>query len=253
MKRILLFATVGLVAFLGFLVAKAPASLVTHWMPEGEDISFHAPSGTLWNGRFGQLQIGPLRFGPLEWDVRLSRLLLLRLDADVNARLDDGRVFGRAIVYTNGRIRIPQARGQDLPLPRLAPLFSQDPDMMQGTGAFEFTELEFRDAQPWSGEGQLRVFDLRANLGGMVALGSYGGQVDGREGEFELQFTDAGENGPFALNGDLHYQAQERRYEVDGRIRARDNAPANIAGGLQYLGQEDEEGFYPLRFSGRLQ
>ncbi|MCP1726878.1 general secretion pathway protein N [Natronospira proteinivora] len=252
MKRILLFSTVGMIAFLVFFMAKAPAALVLYLVPDREELVLMAPSGTLWNGRMGQVQAGPLRLGPLEWDIRLGRLLMLRLDAQVDTRLDDGRISGRVILRPGGRIQIPQLQGQDLPLSRLAPLASQEAGMVDGTAAFQLSEFEFREMRPWSGEGQLRVFDLSANLAGQVELGSYGGQITGTEGRFELDFTDAGEATPFALAGILNYQSEEQRYEVDGRIRARPEAPSNIAQGLQYLGQEDEEGYYPIRFSGRL-
>jgi len=252
MKRNVLLAIIGTLAFLCFLVAKAPASLISHMVPDQAPVSIQAPSGTLWNGRIGQLQAGQFRMGPIDWNLRPSRLFLLRLDADIEGVVADGRVSARAIVTTGGHMEVREAIGQQLPLAQLAPLFGQSPSMMDGEAAFDIPRLTFRDFQPWAGEGQIRVFDLRSDIMGMRELGNFGGEADGEEGEFRIDLTDAGDEAPFALNGQILFQAENRHYQLEGRIRARDHAPDDLANGLQYLGQADEDGYYPVSLSGRL-
>jgi general secretion pathway protein N len=252
MKRILLLPALGLSIYLLLLLARAPAGLILNFVPETDDVYMQAPAGTLWNGRMGQLQLGPVRLDGVEWRLSAARLLLGRADIRVSGNIDRGRLEGRLIARPNGNLHIASAMGQQIPVSRLAPMFGQSPAALSGEGAFEIRDMLIRDQLPYSGEAELRVFNLESRIMGHHKLGNFSGQLSGEEGSFLLAFTDVGEDAPFNLSGEVDFEAESRSYQLDGRIRARETAPENIAGMLSYLGEPDDEGRYPLRLSGRL-
>ncbi|WP_406672678.1 type II secretion system protein N [Natronospira sp.] len=252
MKRGLLFSLVGIGAFLFFLIAKTPASLIPTLAPEHEQLSLQATSGTIWNGRIGQIQAGPMRLGPAEWNLRASRLLLGRLDADINLEIERGNVDARIVMRPGGRIEIPEATGLSIPLAPFAPVFNQAADSIHGEAGFQARDLVLLGDTLQQGEVDLRVFDLVLNLMGRHELGNFTGHANGQSAEFEVNFSDVGDDGPFRVQGNIDYRAEERRYELEARIGAREHAPANLAGALQYLGEQDEDGLYPVRFGGRV-
>ncbi len=252
MKRILLLSALGFSIYLVFLLARAPAGLILNLVPETDDVYMQTPAGSLWRGRIGQLQVGPVHLSGVEWRLSAARLLLGRADMRVSGDLDRGRLEGRLIAHPNGNLRIASAMGQQIPVSRLAPLFGQAPTALSGEGAFEIRDMLIRDQLPYSGEAELRVFNLESRIMGHQRLGNFSGQLSGNEGSFVLSFTDVGEDAPFNLSGQVDFEAESRSYRLDGRILARETAPENIAGMLSYLGEPDEEGRYPLRLSGRL-
>lgn len=252
MKRILLLSALGVSIYLVLLLARAPAGLILNLIPETEDVYIQAPAGTLWNGRFAIVQAGPVQLDAVEWRLSAARLFIGRLDVRVSGRLERGRLEGRVILRPSGEVRIPSAMGQQIPVSRLAPLFGQSPSMISGEGAFEIRDGLIRNRTPYAGQAELRVFDLESRIMGQHQLGDFSGQLSGDEGAFALSFRDVGENAPFDLTGEVDFEAENRRYQLDGRIRARESAPESIADMLQYLGEPDDQGRYPMRLSGRL-
>ncbi|MDQ2069244.1 type II secretion system protein N [Natronospira bacteriovora] len=253
MKRIFLLTGFGVLLFLAFLFARAPAGLLLVALPELDEVHVHAPAGTVWNGRFRHVQAGPLRLESVEWSLRKAPLLMGRADIDFRARINQGRVEGQVRAHPNGEVRIRQAIGQQIPLASLAPLFNQPPGMVSGDGAFEIRDARIKGTEPVSADAELRVFNLGVNMMGNHQLGNFAAQLQGSDGEFTLSFRDVGENAPFSVSGDAEFSLPQRRYSINGRIRARDDAPENLASMLPYLGQADEQGAHPLRLSGRIQ
>lgn len=251
MKRIILLSVLGVGTFLFFLISATPAAFVLNFLPERDDYSIQGVSGSLWDGRFERVRVSGLGFGPVEWQLRASRLLLARADADLTVGLGDGRINGRVIASHDGALRIPEVSGQQIALSRLAPLANHPPERISGEAGFQLQDIQVREGRPLAGRGELRVFDLGLNMMGRHELGTYTGQLEGSEGQFELGFGDVGE-GPFELSGNVDFRVDDARYELEGRIRPRESAPDNLSGALRYLGDPNEEGFYQLETSGQL-
>lgn len=251
MKRIVLLSALGVGTFLFFLITATPAAFVLNFLPQRDDYSIQGVSGSLWDGRFERVRISGLGLGPVDWQLRASRLLLARADADVSVGLGGGRISGRVIADRGGEVRIPEVTGQQIALSRLAPLFDQPPERVGGETGFQLRGLHLRNGRPVAGHGDVRVFDLGLNMMGRHELGTYTGQLEGSEGQFELDFGDVGE-GPFELSGSVDFRVDSARYELDGRIRPRESASDNLSGALRYLGEPNEEGFYQLEANGQL-
>jgi hypothetical protein len=73
---------IGLLLFLGFAVAFAPASLIRTALPAGSGVELLTPSGTVWRGR-AELFVGGQPAGALTWSFRPVTILQGSLGYDV--------------------------------------------------------------------------------------------------------------------------------------------------------------------------
>ena len=76
MKKGLTLALLGSAAFIVFLVATAPASLLAYAVQRTTPIQLEGISGSLWHGAAQQVITPQLQFGPLIWRIHGWRLLL---------------------------------------------------------------------------------------------------------------------------------------------------------------------------------
>ena len=86
------YVVVGLLLFLGFAVAFAPASLVGTALPERSGVQLLTPSGTVWRGQ-AELLAGGQPAGALTWRFRPVTILQGTLGYDVTL---DGPEHGLA-------------------------------------------------------------------------------------------------------------------------------------------------------------
>lgn len=105
---------VGVSLFVLFLVVRAPASLIGHFIDDRGPVSLLALDGTLWSGN-GNLLIGGIQVGRLDWSFRPVMLLkgslgydlaLTGTDIDVAGDVALGLGGGRTAV-ANGTVRAP--------------------------------------------------------------------------------------------------------------------------------------------------
>lgn len=252
MKRIVLFAGLGLASYLFFVIASAPAAFVLNFLPDRPDYRIEGPSGTLWDGRIESILAGPVRISALTWELKPGRLLTGQADAELKADVAGGNVTGRIQAHSNGNITVHQAMAQDIDISTLAPLFQSPADTATGEAMLRIESLSLRNGKPVNGGGQIRVFDLGINAMGQHQLGTYGGDFNGEDGNFTLTFSDEGEQAPFDVEGRLDYGVESGEYTLEGRIRALPDASDTLADALGYLGDEDDDGFRQVETSGRV-
>ncbi len=72
MKKLVLL---GLIAFIGALIVKTPASLISQQLEAQTEIRLHGVQGTLWEGVAAQLSVGKVTLGKLDWSVNPWSLL----------------------------------------------------------------------------------------------------------------------------------------------------------------------------------
>lgn len=241
----------GTLSFLVFAVARIPAAVAVPILEDQAGIEVHDPSGTIWSGRFGAVQLPDIGIGPVEWDLSALSLLRARADLDVRADIDSGQARGRVRLDRHGNLQIREARGQ-VPLHMIRPFLLIEVQELSGDGAFDLEHLEFREMRPWRAEGDLRILDLQLRVQQQAFdFGNFQGQLSGTEGDLRLGFQDAGGDGPWELDGDAEFHP-DYSYRVEGRVRAREEAPRHMQIPLQYLGSEDEQGFHRFSFGGSL-
>jgi hypothetical protein len=117
MKRKIVIASLFLLAYLGFLLAQLPASLVVRHLPLPPNlVRLEGVSGTLWSGQAARVQYASESLTQLRWD--LDGWSLLRLAPEVSVRFGErSGLNGQGILGWNGA-----AFGRDITLNAPAPL-----------------------------------------------------------------------------------------------------------------------------------
>lgn len=250
-KRFLAYSVLGLAAFLVFMLIQAPAALVTdHLGQRMAGFGVQAVQGTALSGAAQGVRWRAFQVENLVWRWRPLALFTGRLEFDLNIRDPETTLQGKVALEMDRDLRFRALSGR-LPLAKLGALARQPALPMQGVVDFDLQELHLNAAgQPRSAHGLIRLLNLRTDLGQALDLG-----------DFELQLRDASPNsiqgtlkdagGPLVLEGVLTVDP-DGRYRLNGQAAVRDAGNQALRKTLQLLGPPNNNGQWPLNFSGVL-
>ena len=222
------------------VLARAPASWLSTALPA--TVGCQSPSGSLWQGRCGQLHFQGGSLEGVSWTLHAWPLLRGRVDLDL--RSTDARAAGTARVSLGmgGRLTLQDLHA-DLPIASgLLPLF---PAGWNGQLQLAMDTLEFRAGRLISIQGSAVARTL-AQRNPPMPFGS-----------FELHFAPASSagapdsapitgvlrdlGGPLAVSGTLTIR-NGNEYELTGLARSRIEASGELAKAVEFLGPSDEQG-----------
>ncbi len=253
MKRRNGLISAGAAAFLVSFVAGTPASAVVGWIGP-DDARLSGVTGTLWRGSALAAKVGRVRLGPTRWSLSPLRLLLGQISAEVESRIGGGDASGSLAVGLSGELSCTACK-YDGPAASLRPIFPAL-KALDGSLQLELANLELRDNWPVRAVGTAKL--------SKVALALAGAQADSvaptadfeatlsadpvpDDGVIEVAIRDAG--GPLQLNARLTV-TPPGSYEFSGRLKARANAPPELASALTMLGPKTGDGGTELTVSG---
>ena len=238
-----LILLVAVIAILAGLLVRAPASVLGNatGLPE------EAFSGTLWNGQLQSVTVGGETIAPIRWKLAPAALLKGRARAHVEASASAGTLSG---TLSTGFDEVLEGSDLDVTanLDAIDQLASYGP--VAGTVVADIDRVVIAGNELRSLAGQATVQGLVYPAIGRYALGDFRVQcepVDNLVSKCQINDTAS----PVELDARAEL-ASDGTYVVDGRIRARPDAPAELVSNLRFLGQPDAAGFYPLGFSGSL-
>lgn len=233
--------------YLIVLLWTLPAAVVLPRLVTGTPAALGGIEGTLWRGSAATLVVDGFPVYALRWRVEPRGLLRARLQAQVEGRLDEGFIRGR-VGYSpvGGRLQVENAQGAT----RLARL----------AGPAGFTGADGNLSL------QLELLVLEAGwptrLSGRLGVGGLSIQELARQplGDFEASFRLDGEEIVADLAdiaGMLELQAQlkltrELRWDLQGEVAPRADAPAGLREAISMLGPPDDRGLSPFGLGGRL-
>jgi general secretion pathway protein N len=236
MKRNIWLIIVGVLAFVGIIVARLPAS----WVAPGPSAAVTCSDidGTIWNGSCSQLTAYRQAYGDLSWEVHPSRLLAGKLNASVI--LTRGNGSARAVVET-GLDKNIVARDVHADLSVDPTLLPQLPGDLRGTLHADLNLLSLHGEVIRAVEGRLEVHDLIQGAGAAAqSLGGYSLEFPpGTSGPPVGHLRDLG--GPLAVDGSVRL-TPEPGFSVEGLVSARPTAPADLQHDIQFLGSPDAQG-----------
>lgn len=243
----------GAGAYLAFTLATFPASTAYRWFAP-EPVVLAGVEGTIWSGRaaLGSVEAFPLR--ELRWQLRPAALVTGRVSARFEARLAEGFVAGE---MRAGRdtfvLRELRAASGLAALRTVLPLL----EGINGQVSVSLDFLELRQGWPTDLAGEVGVTGLEAaalmpaNESMRVPLGNYElGFVETGGAGVLADLRDTG--GPLEVSGVLEL-GNDRAYRLEGFVRARDSASAELIQGLQLMTEDpDASGRRAFSFSGSL-
>jgi general secretion pathway protein N len=249
-KRTLWLIFFGVLVFAGIVVSRLPASWVLPGPQSG--VTCSDADGTIWNGTCNGLTVQQQPVGDLSWEVHASRLLAGKLNADILITRPAGAAQGNVEV---GLDKIISARDIKVDLPLDQALVAALPPNLQGLRGKIHAELahvrvEGQTLKLKAIEGVVEAQDLTDGEGRSAQRwGSYSLTFPPSTGGDPVgQLRDLG-GGPLAVEGSLRL-TPEPGYDLEGLVKARPTAPAELAQDIQFLGSPDAQGRRPFGLSG---
>lgn len=242
-----MLVAVLVLAFLAFLLARAPATMVSQAaMDAAPALSLEGVTGTAWRGRAAHARWRGIPLGHVDW--RLSAAALLggtgRAHVEVGgADLDLDAVVSRSLF--GGRLTITDADGT-APLAFLSRL-SGARGPLDGTVVLDDVSLSVDGDRVVAADGRAVLRETVVTLQQRAELGAFTLELSAHDGWLQGEVSDDG--GPLGIAGFVR-AAPDRRWEIDARVRARDRT-GNLALVLSLLGTPNDDGFHPLRLAGR--
>lgn len=254
-KRFAAYALLGIVLYLGFLVATVPAAWVAEAAARltGGTLLLAHPSGTLWHGT-GELHAGHTAggahpIGAVSWQLSPWRLLLGAAQLDLTV---DG-----AAVQAEGVVRVGHDTLEAYGFTATAPA---------ALASLVYGPVAFFDPR---GTIELRVPQLELSADGLVTDAEVrwegaGGRFTGEQslGDYRLQLTGEGETAQLnltTLEGDLALTGQGQwqvtgsgTFRFTGSAMPRNGAAAALEPLLRALGPDRGNGRRDIRLNARL-
>jgi general secretion pathway protein N len=241
MRRATWITLLAVVAFVLVLVARMPASWV---VPSTAQMACGETGGTLWSGTCVGLTVHGKPSGDLQWELHPSRLLTGKLAAHVVWSHPPGSAQGDVEMGLGKRITLRNLQA-DIPLDPL--LIPQLPQNMSGHARAAVPLARLEKGHVTELQGRIEAFDLARTGPQAAQLGSYSLTFPGGPGEPTGQLRDLG--GPLSVQGTVRLTS-EPGFDLQALVKARGDAPPDLAHDLQFLGSPDAQGFRPFGLSG---
>lgn len=248
MRRTTLLVIAGVAAFLLFLVAFLPATLLLRFLPP--EVTLRGVTGTVWRGSAADLRFRDRSLGSLDWLNRPWKLAALQLDYSVSLRHVDGTIDMDVIVQGPRRIAFEHVHG-GFPVGQVQGLIS--PAGWSGQVDLDVSRLELEGGFPVAAEGRIVARDLTSPPPRRMDIGSFelvlgAGSVGGEGISGRLQ--DLG-SGLMRVRATLDLK-RDRTYTITGEVAAGPEADEALRRSLAFLGPPDSLGRRPLAIEGSL-
>lgn len=246
MSRRSLLVTGGIIAFLAFLIAQVPATVLTRWLPPG--VALSGLDGTIWSGRASDLSLQGRAMGAANWSCSPWPLLKLEWSCRVALRPPGGAVSAwLSGDFNGGEIEARDLSGQ-LPITNFEGIATP----RGWTGQLELAVARARIAGglPQDAEGKIVVRGLKAPGPGGTLLGDFELTMgEGAVGTETLTGRLADLGGPLRVRGTIELK-RDRSYFASGEASPGPGAGPEIFDALGFLGPPDLAGRRPFSVEG---
>jgi len=241
----------GLVAFVVFVLARAPADriygLAKPWMPA--DVALYGLSGTLWEGRAAAVEAGGVRLHRLSWELHAAALVTGGVSLDLAVEDRHLELQARVERERDGTLRLAVPRGR-LAIPPLQGQTRWRHPAVEGEIFLRDLEATLADGGLQRADGRLTWREAAVTVAQRAELGDLEVILETPEGGGTRgRVTELGE-GPLEADGQVTL-SPEGRWRVDAVVTATD--PESVLGrSLAMMADEAAEGGHRLRYSGRI-
>ncbi|MBI3771855.1 MAG: type II secretion system protein N [Gammaproteobacteria bacterium] len=249
MKRIVGYTALGVVTYLGFLVATFPAERALNAMrSQMQNVYFQGVSGSVWRGHANTLQLRDQSFEQFAWHLRLLPLLIGRVDLgfefDGNGRTGEGV----AALSANGSVSFHDVDVR-LPMADVDQYLGLGPLALNGMVELKFESAKFEQSRLTAATGTMRWQNASLPGSPPLALGGFELTLSNDEGAVKGVLKDLG--GPVQLEGTVHLRP-DGTYQFRGKISTRSTAVPAVTQALALLGSPGSDGKIQLQYQGHL-
>lgn len=253
MLRWLTIGLLGLGLYLIFLATTLPAHLALSWAPLPKEVTLQQPSGTIWQGKLQQLQVGDVKVNQVEWELAFWPLLTGKVEVDTRFGILGsssltgqgklgyawGTLSAKQLVVELSAQQVMQLAGLRVPL--------------SASGNVRLFVDTYQQGVPWCEQLTGQVDWSGAGVSGRMLpselqLGSLTGELSCEQGGLVLSMDDT--TSPLGLKGTLKLPEQQR-YQVSTLVRPDAELPDTVREGVTLFAKQTSEG-YLLEMDGRL-
>lgn len=249
--RLTILVLLGLVAYLGFLVASLPAAQAWRWAGDQVPAQAYGLSGTVWEGQAAVVLQDGRRLDAVQWKLAPAKLLLGRLAANVQARLPDGRLRSEVTVAPGGRLTARQLR-LDMPAPALLQWLGLTRLPVQVDGRLDalLRELSLEGQRLLSADGLLSWHGAVIRFGNApLPLGEVALRLEPATGGINGTLSNQG--APIDLGGTLRL-TPDGRFVLDMAVQAQGEVGEDTRRAMVLLGIPVDGSQVRARLSGAL-
>ena len=239
---------IGIVSYLFFVLLLTPAAVVMQLIPMPAQLKTGKVSGTLWQGEISALQFDALRLERLRWSFNGWALF----GGKVALTLESGSLQNDIAPYLQGEVgysfgglalRDTMLR---VPVQQLLPMLTL-PMPVDATGMLVLDVPLYRQGQPrckaLQGNASWQDARLQTPTGNWLTLQSLFGQLSCDNGTVVLTTEN---NNPLGL--DVKAVINAEQLQVNGTLKPDSSMPQEVHQAMQFLGQPDSQGRYPISF-----
>lgn len=239
---------VGVLSYLVVLIGTLPAAMVVDSVQADNDrLVLAAVEGTLFKGRASQVRLQGIELGPVDWQIRATRLLLGRLEYQLEfsgQRFPGHAVAGISLSGRGYAQDVVMSLDQDFLFNRWSPIELRTGGRL--TMAIE--NVEFEDDFPSELAGFVQWSDAQLIEPVQLALGRVELVVSSDAGKIDGSVTN---NGTTAVSGEISL-TRDGQYALDFYITPAADSSDEITEVLGMAGELQRDGRYRLSDSGTL-
>lgn len=249
MKNLKLNITIFVVAYLFFMLASLPASLVLGKVTLPNGVKLGEVSGSLWQGQLSAVQYKQDVFTDVKWELSLLSLFTGRIGADVTFGKvrQTSTVSGKGFVSSNFAMNHFSASDFTLRYPADQLMDKINLGLpAEVSGRIILTLNEFDQGKPYCEQltGTVQWLKASLSMGQSVKLGTLDGELACKKGEVELKVT---KPNPLGLQVTSLIGANNK-FSVKGFVKPNGDMPTEVHNAVRMLGQADSQGRFPLNF-----
>ncbi|RLV60775.1 type II secretion system protein N [Parashewanella curva] len=237
--------------YLIFLVVLMPVSVVMRFVTLPPQVQVTGVGGSIWQGSIDTVQAYGRQVEQVEWTIHPYSLLTGTLNVDVKIGTRNSAIYAKTkLQLTRSTMNLT-----DLMLQTDSKTLVGDtrlPLRSKVAGDITLGISEFTYGQPWcealSGNLQLHGLEVN-NQFGDFPFGSFRLGLDCDQGEVIV--TTSEKDNQIGVSGRLWLKANNQ-VQLQAKIKPTASMPASVRDNLNYLGQADPQGAYPLTYSGRI-
>ncbi|MCE9687836.1 type II secretion system protein N [Shewanella sp. AS16] len=247
LKKIILAVLIYLV----FLLALFPAHLALSLAPLPANVGVSGVSGSIWSGRIESLSLPQRRLERLSWELSPWSLLLGKLSAEVQLGDRSSPVTGKGLLTWS--MAGLSATGLRFEAPDSFILGrAKLPFQTQVSGDLSLFVETLVQGQPWCEALKGKVFLNQTQVNnqfGEYPLGDIEVGLGCVEGKVQLTLDEA--HNQLGVAGVIQLD-ENNMLRVTAKVRETAAQPEDLKQSLAFLGTKDSQGYYPIKYSGRI-
>lgn len=246
------FVTLGIIAYLAFLITSIPASQGIQWLQNffpQEQVQISQPKGTIWSGSANRITVYQTQLDNVSWEIHPLALLIGRLKLSIGISDQKNKANATIGFNTQGLTYIEDLNGvipanilSQLPYVRNAP--------PSGSLTLAIDSIHFSDTQlPVEADGEIIWHDAELGSPFSLSIGTLLIKLKSQDNDIQIHIKDR--DAQIKVDTTIVLR-NDGSYKIQGKLTAKPNTNQNLMSTLALLGKKDSRGIIHVNYTGIL-